>query len=163
MRNVVAAAAIAALALAGCRPEAPAPTPMPGPVAGAAPEPRPGTATLSARISALDDAGATGAVVITEEDGRLIVAAALDGLPPGSYLLHVLDAADCGATSGEVAGGALGGFDADAVGQARFSAERADAAGAAEFVDRAVAVYARGEDGERGARVGCGVLRPMAR
>lgn len=154
---------LAALAFAGCRPEAPAPTPLPAALTGAASERPPGTVTLAARIDAADDTAVTGAVVITEEDDRLIVATALDGLSPGGYLLHVYAGAECGAPGDEPSGESLGSFDADGAGQARFSVERAGAGGAAAFVDRAVAIHSRTGDGEPGVQAGCGVLRPIAR
>lgn len=163
MRVFPAAVLAAALAVAGCRPEAPAPTPLPAAVAGAASELSPGIVTLAAEIAATGGAGVTGAVVLTEADGRLIVAAALDGLAPGTYALHVREAAQCGPAAGEPAGKAIGTFESDARGQARFSVERAEPAGAAAFVGRAVAVHARSAAGTRGVLVGCGVLRPIAR
>lgn len=154
---------IAALAFAGCRPDAPAPTPLPAAIAGAASELPKGIVTLAAQISAAEGGEVTGAVVLTEEADRLVVAAALDGLAPGDYLIHVHTAAECGDVGSEQAASALGTFEVGAVGQAKFSIELADAEGPAAFVDRAVAIHARADGGARGALKGCGVLRPIAR
>ena len=163
MRHLPAPTVLAALAVSACRPEAPPPTPLPAAVAGAASERSPGIVTLAAEVVAAEGARVTGAVVLTAEDGRLIVAAALDGLAPGAYLVHVMDGSACVAPGPGPSGGALGTFVADATGQARFSVEHAEAQEPAAFVGRAVAFHARGEDGARGALAGCGVLRPIAR
>lgn len=163
MRYLLAPAVLTALALAACRPEAPAPVPLPAALAGAPTEPSPGIVTLAAQIAAGEEQAVTGAVVLTEEAGRLIVAAALDGLQPGGYLIHVHSGADCGESGAPPDDDRLGRFDVGASGQAKFSIERDGAGSPAGFVARAVAIHAREDDGTPGALVGCGVLHPIAR
>ncbi len=163
MRYLLAPAVLAALAFAGCRPEAPAPTPLPAAAEGAASARPSGIVTLAAQVAAAEGLAVSGAVVLTEEGDRLIVATALDGLPPGSYLVHVHAGAECG-ESGEQSGDAmLGSFDVGASGQAKFSIEREGAGGPAEFVDRAIAIHVREDGGAPGSLVACGALHPIAR
>ena len=93
MRRHRALAALAACCLAACRPEAPAPTPLPDGIS--APETEAGNEFLAALLESASDRSVTGAAVLTSDDGKLVLAVALDGLAPGSYTVHVHEYDDC--------------------------------------------------------------------
>ncbi|MEO0346571.1 MAG: superoxide dismutase family protein [Pseudomonadota bacterium] len=174
----------AAVVLAACRPEAPAPVPLPE-TSGAAPDVAAGIETLAAELIAINPA-ISGAAVLTADGGELILAAALDGLTPGAYAIHVHDGTNCAgsdndgagerfslpgeaqrlADSGQPPAGAFGGFDVGSTRQAKFSIEKVSDLKPARFLGLAVVVHAGADSasGEpTGRLVACGELRPIAR
>ena len=174
----------AAMALAACRPEAPAPVPLPE-TSGAAPDLAAGIETLAAELIASNPA-ISGAAVLTADNGELILAAALDGLAPGAYAIHVHNGTTCTGTDDDSAGprfslpgdaerladsgqppaGAFGGFDVGSTRQAKFSIEKVSELEPARFLGLAVVVHAGADSasGEpTGRLVACGELEPIAR
>ncbi|MEO0614871.1 MAG: superoxide dismutase family protein [Pseudomonadota bacterium] len=183
VRAVIALCAV--VALAACRPEAPAPVPLPETSGGATPDVTAGIETLAAELIA-SDPDISGAAVLTADNGDLILAAALDGLTPGAYAIHVHDGTDCAGTNSDRAGprysrpgeaerladsgqppaGAFGGFDVGSTRQAKFSIEKSAELEPAQFLGLAVVVHAGADSasGEpTGRLVACGVLKPIAR
>ncbi|MEO0953101.1 MAG: superoxide dismutase family protein, partial [Pseudomonadota bacterium] len=152
---------------------------------GAAPDVTAGIETLAAELLASDSA-ISGAAVLTADNGELILAAALDGLAPGAYAIHVHRGTNCTGTDADSAGarfslpgdaerladsgqppaGAFGGFDVGSTRQAKFSIEKGSDLEPARFLGLAVVVHAGADSasGEpTGRLVACGELRPIAR
>ncbi len=183
-RARLAAPLCVAVVISACRPEAPAPQPLPE-ASGALPDITAGIDTLAAELIARNPA-ISGAAVLTADNGQLILAAALDGLTPGAYAIHVHNGTSCAGTNTDSAGarfslpgdaerladsgqppaGAFGGFDVGSTRQAKFSIEKDSDLEPARFLGLAVVVHAGADSasGEpTGRLVACGELRPIAR
>lgn len=179
---------VATLLLAGCGGDKPASSVPTKPAAEAQTTT---LDTLVATLQPSSGSNVSGVVVLTREGDQLILGAAIDGVAAGEHGIHVHENGDCSAPDGSSAGGHFdpdssphgaptadqaarhagdfGNFTADNFEQGKFSITKQSDAALEIFDGRAIIVHAKPDDlvsqpsGAAGARIACGVLKPLQR